>query len=128
MRGVFFLFWICLLLAPSLSQAQDSAYLAELIADARQRNLADSPEWQTLLHYRRVLGGMESFADDETFFNAPGGKTNPQLELEATLRSFFVPQTKEQAASGEETVQHPQCRFIARYEWLKSEQGFDAGR
>jgi hypothetical protein len=78
-----------------------------------------------LLHYKpRLLSrGVESLVDAETFFNSPAGKRDPQAELDATLLSFFskVGQRKR----GDE---HPQCRFIARYRWLKQELAFDTAR
>ncbi|MCP4754917.1 MAG: DUF4105 domain-containing protein, partial [Proteobacteria bacterium] len=56
--------------------------------------------------------------DDESFFLARGGKTSPVAELEATLDAFF-------AARPSENEMHPQCRFIARFEWLKQRLDFD---
>jgi len=65
---------------------------------------------------------MRSLADDPAFFNAPDGKTDAAAELEATLAVFF--------STAEETdkVQNPQCRFIARYHWLKEQLHFDPAR
>jgi hypothetical protein len=104
--------------APALS------YLQELIAQARLKQLAQRPEWHRLGHYipNLLLPGVHSLADDPQFFIAPTGKTDPQAELEATLASFF--------STLEETdkQQNPQCRFIARYHWLKQELQFDPGR
>jgi hypothetical protein len=76
-----------------------------------------------LLHYRpRLFGsGVESQVDDLSFFLSPVGKSDPRAELEATLASFFAP-----AKQG--GTEHPQCQFIARYQWLKQELGFDPGR
>jgi Domain of unknown function (DUF4105) len=104
--------------------AAGSDYRAELIAAARAKHLSEDPQWRALLHYHRHLirPGVESQADDPSFFNAPDGKTNPEAELEATIAAFF---------SGVEetpTQQNPQCRFIARYHWLKRELAFDARR
>lgn len=96
----------------------------ELIAAARANALASRSGWHALLHYQpAVLGvGVKSLADDPAFFLDPKGKTDPQAELEATLAAFFsdMPETDRQ--------QNPQCRFIARYRWLKAELGFDAAR
>lgn len=99
-------------------------YLDELIAAARAQKLAAHPYWHTLLHYkpRRLLSGVKSQADDPAFFNAPDGKTNPAGELEATLAAFFAD------VEETDTRQHPQCRFIARYHWLKEKLAFDPAR
>lgn len=99
-------------------------YLHELQAAARKAGLARTGEWLALGHWRPNLlrAGHTSLADAPAFFNAPGGKTDPQAELDATLAAFFAP--------GEETPtwQHPQCRFIARYSWLKERLHFEAMR
>lgn len=81
---------------------------------AAQAQLHEARSWHTLLHYEpRWLGGVISTVDAPTFFNAPDGGTNPQAELAATLRAFFAPPVVET-----EKVQHPQCRFPARWSWL----------
>src|SRR3990172_3666737 len=65
---------------------------------------------------------MRSLADDPAFFNAPDGKTDAAAELESPLAVFF-------SAAGEtDKAQNPQCRFIARYHWLKKELHFDPAR
>ncbi len=52
--------------------------------------------------------------DDDKFFLAEDGVTNPEHELEATLTAFFEqPDT--------------QCKFIARRQWLESELGSAPG-
>lgn len=101
----------------------DHAYLAELIDKGLQAKLASEREWQLLLHYRKdLLGGYTSEQDDPGFFMSPGGKTDPQAELDATLKQFF----------SEELVgrskQPAQCAFIARYEWLRNQLRFDETR
>lgn len=105
------------------SSSEQDSYVTELIAQAHQRKLADKREWQVLLHYRpRLFGGYESEQDNQGFFLSPQGKTDPQTELDATLRQFF----------SEELVgrskQPAQCAFVARYAWLKEQLGFDDAR
>ncbi|MCX5722784.1 MAG: DUF4105 domain-containing protein [Nitrospirae bacterium] len=76
--------------------------------------LADEREWHLLLHYREnLLGGYTSEADDPQFFLSPIGRTDPQAELEGTIRSLF---SGEPVGSSKEPAQ---CSFIARYHWLK---------
>lgn len=104
--------------------AIDDGYLSELVHRAHRERLAERQEWRALVHYQPhpILPGFRSLVDAPDFFNAPDGKTNPQAELEATLAGFF--------AAMEETnaLQHPQCRFIARYRWLREQLRFDPGR
>lgn len=130
--------FLVLLLAPPLipSHAQadvhaapdtptDNPYLAELIAAALSQNLHDRPEWRTLLHYQprlRVLA-PRSLADSPDFFFAPDGATNSRGELVATLTAFFSGPIEET-----DQRQHPQCRFVARYHWLKNALNFDPTR
>jgi hypothetical protein len=105
-------------------EGYDTHYLQRLMAQTRDKKLADARLWHLLLHYKpRWLGGFKSEADGEGFFFHPDGKVDPQGELEATLRAFF---STEQADKQEENWQHPQCRFPARYHWLKAQLGFDA--
>ncbi|MEZ5906490.1 MAG: DUF4105 domain-containing protein [Geminicoccaceae bacterium] len=111
--------------APPRARA-DAAYLDELIAKAEAEGLASAPAWETLGHYRpNWLGrGRKSLIDSEGFFLAKNGKSDPSSELEATLAAFFAPAE----TGGEPALQHPQCRFVARYRWLKEQLDFDPAR
>ena len=102
--------------------AGDRAYLIQLQKAAQDKRLWAHRQWQVLLHYQPRFGGggVESQVDDADFFLSPSGKFNPQSELDATLASFFAPPDSEGGA------EHPQCQFIARYQWLKQELGFAA--
>lgn len=104
--------------------ATDDAYLAELVARARQLKLADRPEWLKLGHYvpDLISSGVHGLVDSPEFYHAPDGKFNPQSELEATLASFY---STVEESNGR---QNPQCLFIARYTWLKQQLGFDPQR
>jgi hypothetical protein len=105
----------------------DAAYLPSLIHVARARGLAGSRDWQVLLHYRPTLwGGWQSQADGPGFFLAgPAGKNDPAAELEATLAAFFQPAPRDPY---DPETQHAQCRFPARFAWLKGQLGIDARR
>ena len=118
---------LILLLAPAspvdAGEPPENAYLVELINQGLQAKLASEREWHLLLHYRKDLfGGHTSEQDDPGFFMSPDGKTDPQAELDATLKQFF----------SEELVgrskQPAQCAFIARYEWLRNQLRFDETR
>ena len=105
--------------------ASDEDYPSELVNIAHLQNLAATAQWRALLHYRTnaLTSGVTGQADDTKFYLAADGKTNPQAELDATLRAFFAPAIVET-----DTTQHPQCRFVARYHWLKQALHFDAQR
>lgn len=97
-----------------------SGYVEELIRMSRVPGLAADPYWLSLLHYKSARGGgYRSQADDAEFFNDPRGRSEPRLELEATLRAFFEPDSGDQ---------HARCRFPARYHWLSRRLQFDPRR
>lgn len=110
---------LLLFLIGPLAAAND--YLAQLQTQAHRLKLANDAQWLSLLHYARypLAGQLKSQADDPGFFNAPSGATDPAAELDATLARFFdatpIPPVKQAA----------QCRFAARYRWLKSKLQFD---
>lgn len=108
---------------PAAAAAAEGAdgYLAELQRAAREKGLASARTWEVLLHYKPAWSGVRSLVDDPSFFNAPGGSTDPQTELDATLAAFF----RESVPENEE---HPRCRFIARWTWLKEELAVDEQR
>jgi len=111
--------------------AADPSYLPELLAAARARALARDRAWLRLGHWRhRLLGGWKGEADGTGFFLAPGGKTDPEAELEATLRGFFA--AGEAAPAGvtlaDPSLEHPQCRFPARFAWLAATLPIDLAR
>ena len=114
---------LALLLALT-ADAADPSYLEALIQRARQLRLAESREWALLLHYqpRWLRSSVRSLVDAKDFFNAPNGKDDPAAELEATLIRFFA------SAPNSERDEHPQCAFIARYQWLKQQLRFDSQR
>lgn len=107
--------------APPAPGSAPARYLAQLQQRALALNLAQDPMWHKLLHYQRhpVLRRLRSLADDPTFFNAPDGRHDPQAELAATLAAFFDPR-HDQALD-----QSAQCRFPARYAWLREQLKFD---
>lgn len=80
--------------------------------------LHESRQWHVLLHYKPTLFGLiESLVDDPDFFASKTGKHDPASELSETIRAFF--------ASTPEGDGHAQCRFIARFNWLKKELSID---
>ncbi len=119
--------FICLaaaLLLPGAGAAAGAAaegYLGELQRLAREKGLARARTWEVLLHYKPTRSSMKSLVDDPRFFNAPNGSRDPEAELFATLAAFF----QETVKADEE---HPRCRFIARYTWLREELAIDEQR
>src|SRR5690606_5328376 len=74
--------------------------------------LAMDPFWLALGHYERgKLGGWRSYVDDEDFFFADSGDSDPQAELEATRKALYA-----DPGLGDK---HPQCVFPARTRWLR---------
>jgi hypothetical protein len=70
-----------------------------LVRKAVEKRLWENRQWTYLVHYKRgTFGGWESQADGRDFFNAPDGKSNPEAELIATLRSYFRAPTAEELA------------------------------
>jgi hypothetical protein len=110
--------------APTHAETADEGYLDRLMENADVLELADSRAWLALGHYRPDLlgSGHHSLIDSPDFFLARDGKTDPQAELKATLEAFFAPLPIDAAG------QHPQCAFVARYRWLKSQLAFDPKR
>jgi hypothetical protein len=117
---------LCLLVVAGRASADrriDSHYVESLVRRAKQQKLALGPTWLRLGHYRRGLfGGWSSEADGSPFFLAATGKSDPEAELEATLRGFFGPPPREAR------LQHPFCRFPARFRWLERELGIDRSK
>ncbi len=103
---------VCVLLAvPLQPHAAPPGEVAAYIERAEDRQLASDPAWLALLHYKTeaVLRRFNSQADDRAFFLAEDGAIDPAAELLADLNGFMQP-----PAAG-----HAQCRFPARWFWLK---------
>src|SRR3989338_4713419 len=109
--------FICAFCIPASAISEDNSHLNELLKKAEEKRLSADRYWQVLLHYKPATTCFESLIDDSQFFLSPEGKTNPKAELEATIIALFQSDKK-----GDE---HPKCRFIARYEWLKTEISFN---
>lgn len=105
------------------ARAEDERII-NLIKQAEIKNLAYSSYWDFLMHYQHSYfeqSGVRSEVHTDQFFLSPNGKTDPVEELNATIRAFFSFEDKNPDA-------HPQCRFKARYKWLKKSldwQGID---
>jgi len=110
------LFLILLIALLPVTAASADDYLSSLEAAAQTQRLGDAPEWRALLHYR----GHASEVVTPDFFLAADGRHDPAAELGATLAAFFAPAMDADASA--------QCRFVARYHWLKEQLHFDVAR
>ena len=106
-------------LLPAVRAGED-LYVADLQAQAQNLQIWQKPEWVNLLHYNgkgEQPDKYDSDVNDEHFFIASEGKTNPEDELLATIAAFF-----RTGITGDE---HAQCRFKARLNWIKQNLSID---
>lgn len=99
-----------LLMQPLCARASD--LVGDTVAE-----LAGDRVWLKLLYYEANSDsptGWESASVSDNFFVAEDGRRNPQNELAATLNAMSQP-------VGDDVNKHAQCRFPARYLWLKSQ-------
>lgn len=90
--------------------AEPTADVADLIRQAEAKGLARQPYWLALIHSKQ--SGKASEIISPEFFLSPHGATNSADELAATIAAFFREPSENQDA-------HAQCRFPARYQWLR---------
>lgn len=110
-----------------VSANSDQAQLKQqLIALAKQKQLATHPSWLRLHYYQEtgqkkqgqsLSSVYKSKISNPNFFISKEGKSNPQAELEA-----FITATIEQGKDGNDSVA---CRFPARTYWLKQQLGLE---
>lgn len=87
--------------------------------DIQLLKLANEQGWLRLIHYESDSSspsGWRSAIHSDSFFLDAKGKFNPLLELQSTLSAFAAPQAGD-------PDQHAQCRFPARWLWLRSKLG-----
>ena len=115
----FILFTLILLAYFQTSQANTDPYVKELQKKAESLKLWQQREWINLLHYDNDGSSDQllSQVDDARFFNAKDGKNNPKAELLQTLSAFFSTESNNDT--------HPQCKFVARLDWLKTKLNID---
>jgi len=111
---------IWLACAASARSVEAASYADTLISQAHRLDLAHQPIWLRLGHFRKGWFGWESEADGRGFFAAEDGKGNPEAELDATLRAFFI------SPPSDASIEHPICRYPARFIWLSEQLGIDA--
>ncbi len=101
-----------LLLLPLNAFASNNSEIlqVDVLNKAKSLVLWEHTQWLNLLHYQKEFNHYVSQVDDERFFYAADGKTNPEQELVESIKQLFI-QT-------DNHNQQTQCRFIARSEWL----------
>ncbi|RAP32010.1 hypothetical protein DID76_01695 [Candidatus Marinamargulisbacteria bacterium SCGC AG-414-C22] len=87
-----------------------------LIQEALTKKLYHANQWLALGHYKKnkITQQYKSNIISNDFFLAKNGQKNPKEELIATIKGYFTP-------SEPNNINHPQCRFPARYLWLKKQ-------
>lgn len=105
---------LALVFISTVSLAADITLQESLIQKSRELDLASEKKWHKLMHYYTpsYIGGLRSYVDDDDFFIAKSGKTEPVQELEADIVAFFEP--------AEYGNFHAICRFPARFTWIVS--------
>ncbi len=116
-RAVFCFIFLTLMMS-RVSPVLANSVIEGFLQQAQQLKLAEQPAWLALLHYQKEIIGHRyiSQADDERFFLSPEGRQNPTAELEADLRAMLP----------ESVSSHAQCRFPARWYWLKQQLALPA--
>jgi hypothetical protein len=80
---------------------------------AMQQELHTKKTWRQLIGiYSTYKFHTKSDVKSDSFFLSEDGKTNPKSELIATIDGYY-------SAIPKNENMHPQCRFPARYLWLK---------
>ena len=111
---IFFVFITVTLPFRVFASSHHEIYVQETHVDVNTTELGWHKQWLHLLHYRShsILGDMESENDTASFFVHKNGKTDPVAELNAEIDLFSLSNLEDNASL--------QCRFPARYQWLKS--------
>ncbi|MBG57931.1 MAG: hypothetical protein CMK46_06540 [Porticoccus sp.] len=111
-----FVFFLCAIFFANTVVADKVYSPHHYIQKAHSLNLSDDDVWLKLLHYEVGFGSFsqqpKSAIHDDSFFISENGKTNPSDELDETLRSFFLKESKLNKP-------HTQCQFPARLLWLR---------
>lgn len=95
-----------------LATLQETVWATPL-DETRLHALSQHATWHRLLHYEaNGAASVRSAIHSDTFFLSPTGATEPAAELVATLAALRAP-----ASPAMDT--HAQCRFPARYQWLR---------
>jgi hypothetical protein len=116
MRILFLFLTMVLPLMTSAVHAETPAQLAtQVIELSRSRGLGGERQWRRLMHFKVTPFGVdESQIDSANFFISKNGKSNAQAELETFVQKIF------ESPLDLPEPQALQCRFPARYQYLKN--------
>jgi Domain of unknown function (DUF4105) len=109
-------FIVLLSLFSGVATADSKSTINRIYQQVQDKKLWQDIQWHNLLHYEQQTwpnSNYESEVDDPRFFNAKDGKVNPESELLETIVSFYT--------GSDIDNQHPQCRFVARFNWLQKQ-------
>lgn len=85
---------------------------------AAEFHISEDPQWHRILHYaRNMIGIYNGQISDSNFWLSPDGRTNPEAELQETIRALATP------AFDYKDNDHPICRFPGRKRWLQAKLG-----
>ena len=111
-----FLILLFLLFSGEVVVADSKSTINYIYKQVEDKKLWEHIHWHNLLHYEKK-GWFDnryvSEVDDSRFFNAKDGKVNPKSELLETISAFYT--------ESETGNQHPQCKFVARLNWLQKQ-------
>ncbi|UPY77126.1 DUF4105 domain-containing protein [Leptospira weilii] len=119
-RSLFCILTVSLFVIPLFSESRTprEIFIENKIESIRKEEIYKERNWLTLLHYEKVSENKyRSYADGDSFFFSPSGKTNPTLELEASLRIL----SKDEAL----TDLSVECVFPARFHWMRERFSID---
>ena len=89
---------------------QTSLFLTPLFSDnnfsTKINQLSSSAQWHRLLHFKNG----QSEIDDEHFFFAQNGKTNPKAELKASIEKLMADKSDDKNST--------LCRYPSRSRWI----------
>ncbi len=90
-----------------------AAFEVQALAPEKLEEVSRDQQWLQLLHYHQTgfFPAFESQADDQEFFFASDGNTNPLSELVATINAFNNPSSDGNSA---------RCKFPARRHWIEN--------
>ena len=96
-----------------------AATLDSALQTAQAKELHKEKSWQHLIQYTpRLLKPFASEIKSDYSFFSKEGSTNPEAELNATIKALF------ETAIDTNPDEHPRCKFIARYDFLNTHLEF----
>ncbi len=112
-KYLFLVFAIATIASAPQALSSDSDLAEFLIQEAKDLQLSKHPTWLKLLHFK--VKSRKSEVLSKEFFLSKEGSQDPDSELEATIRAYFLINNPDPDSANNN---HPRCRFPARYYWL----------